>query len=42
VIVLQKGAEVTVLSDQQFVQDSLWVKIRAGGREGWVSQKFLE
>jgi len=42
VIVLHKGAEVTVLNEQQLVQDSIWVKIRTGDREGWVSQKFLE
>jgi len=42
VIVLQKGAEVIVLSEQQLVQDSVWVKIRVEDREGWVSQKFLE
>jgi uncharacterized protein YgiM (DUF1202 family) len=42
VMVLTKGAQVIVLNETQVLQDTIWVKVRVGKREGWVSQKLLE
>jgi hypothetical protein len=42
VLVLAKGAAVTVLTDARLISDAIWVKVRVGDQEGWVDQSFLE
>ena len=42
VMVLTKGAQVIVLNETHVLQDTIWVKVRVGKREGWVSQRLLE
>jgi hypothetical protein len=40
--VLAKGDAVALLDDNQLVGDTTWIKVRAGDREGWVSEKLLD
>jgi hypothetical protein len=40
--VLVKGDTVELLNESAVVQNVIWVKVRVGDREGWVSQKLLE
>jgi uncharacterized protein YgiM (DUF1202 family) len=40
--VLAKGDAVALLDDSQLVGETTWVKVRAGAREGWVSEKLLD
>jgi hypothetical protein len=40
--VLARGEQVTLLSERQDIAATSWVKVRAGEREGWVSEKLLE
>lgn len=42
VAVLAQGDAVTLLPETRVVQDVTWRKVRAGEREGWVSEKLLE
>jgi hypothetical protein len=39
---LQRGENVVLLDETQTVAGRIWVRVRAGEREGWVSQEFLE
>jgi hypothetical protein len=39
---LQHGETVVLLDKTQTVAGRIWVRVRAGEREGWVSQEFLE
>jgi hypothetical protein len=41
-VVLAKGDQVALLDESQVVGDTTWIKVRAGDREGWVSEKLLE
>src|SRR6266545_2008446 len=42
VLVLARGATVTLLNETRDVQGTTWIKVRVGEQEGWVSQKLLE
>lgn len=41
-VVLKQGDLVTMFTDFQLLQGATWVKVRAGGSEGWVDQSLLE
>ncbi len=39
--ILPEGTQVIYLDDNQNVNGSTWVKVRAGSQEGWVNEKLL-
>ncbi|MEN9936766.1 MAG: hypothetical protein RLZZ387_3345 [Chloroflexota bacterium] len=39
---LTRGETVELLGEERAIRDSIWVKVRAGGVEGWVSRAFLQ
>jgi hypothetical protein len=38
--VLAKGDAVTLLNQTREIQGEVWVKVRIGAREGWVTRHF--
>lgn len=38
---LRRGEQVSLTGQSTTVQESLWVKVRVDGWEGWVNEKFL-
>ena len=40
-MVIPRSSEVIVLSESQYVQNELWVKVRFASNEGWVHNSFL-
>jgi len=40
ITILNNGETVTILSEP--AQDSSWLHVDAGGREGWINQNFCE
>lgn len=39
---LPLGANVALLGQRDFVYDQEWVRVRAGGQDGWVNRYYLE
>jgi hypothetical protein len=39
---LRQGTNVVLLNETQTIEGRLWVKVRVGEQDGWVSQEFLE
>jgi Bacterial SH3 domain len=39
---LREGTTVVLLNETQTIEGQLWVKVRVGELDGWVSQEFLE
>lgn len=41
ITILRRGTAVEILGEAQRVEESIWVRVRAQGREGWVNQRFV-
>jgi uncharacterized protein YraI len=41
ITILRRGTAVEILGPAQRVDESLWIQVRAQGREGWVNQRYI-